>query len=303
MAINAASTIPSTDRALALVLGSFTVLVWAGTPAGFVYAVQGFDAYAAGALRTAFAAPIAVIALMTFAKVRWRTFFQRDVMLLLLIAGAGGYGLYPILLAEAIARTSTGHAGLILAVLPIQTAAIAFALDRERPGRLWMVGVAIAAAGQAVLFLYDDGGNGATLEGDLICLVSTLFAAAGYIAGSKLGAKLGFAAGTFACIFVGAVTLSPIIILTVPHIDWGGVPSTAWAGVAYLSLMSVIFGYMAWYAALAKGGVQSVAPLQFAQPLITLVIGVVLFQEVITLNVVIAAAMILSGVWLTRRRS
>ena len=303
MATPIAISTTAADKALALMLGSFTILIWAGTPAAFVYAVHGFDAYAAGALRTAIAAPIAIIALMTFAKVRWSALLQRDVMVLLLIAGAGGYGLYPILLAESVARTSTGHVGLILAILPVQTTAIAFALERKIPGRLWLVGVVIAVIGEAVLFLYDDGGKGATLEGDLMCLGSTLFAASGYIAGSKLGAKLGFAAGTFACILVGAITLSPVLLFVVPHIDWSGVPEVAWAGIAYLSILSVILGYMAWYAALAKGGVQSVAPLQFAQPIITLVIGVVLFQEVITTNVVVAAAMILCGAWLTRRPS
>lgn len=291
------------DAAFGVALGCFAVLVWSATPAAFAFANQGFDPLLSGALRTVLAVPIAVLALLLLAGRGVRMPFDREGVGLLAVAGIGGFAVYPLVFSVGIDMTSTGHVGLILAILPVQTAGLAFVMQRQMPGRSWLIGVAVAVAGEAVLFLGTevDPNSSATLAGDFVVLGSTVFAAAGYLAGARLGARMGFVGGAFACILTGGVCLLPLIVALAPSVDPGAVPAVALGGLGYLCVMSVILGYMAWYAGLAKGGVHRVAPLQFVQPLLTVALGVILFAETVGATTAIAAVLILSGVWLTRR--
>jgi len=62
-----------------------------------------------------------------------------------------------------------------------------------------------------------------------------------------------------------------------------------------------ILGYAAWYWSLKEGGVVRMAPLQFTQPLISLLFAVLLFAEAITPAIMVAAVTILAGIAITRR--
>lgn len=44
----------------------------------------------------------------------------------------------------------------------------------------------------------------------------------------------------------------------------------AWAGFGYVCIVSMLLGFFAWYAGLARGGVARASQVQLAQPLLTL---------------------------------
>jgi drug/metabolite transporter (DMT)-like permease len=68
-----------------------------------------------------------------------------------------------------------------------------------------------------------------------------------------------------------------------------------------LALFSSLLAYVAWYWALAGGGVGRISTLQFLQPLVTLGLAILLFSETLTPGLLVSGAAILFGVAIARR--
>jgi drug/metabolite transporter (DMT)-like permease len=75
----------------------------------------------------------------------------------------------------------------------------------------------------------------------------------------------------------------------------------AYGGIAYAAFVTSILGYVAWYWALSKGGIARISTIQFGLPVVSLVLAVFILDETITLPILIAAAVILSGIWIVQR--
>jgi len=170
------------------------------------------------------------------------------------------------------------------------------------PGGLWWVGVALAFAGEAVLVgLRDAGGGEATLTGDLLAFAAGGAVAGGYVAGSRLSPVIGTWSVTAWGAAIGAGLMLPVTTALSLRLDWSGAGTAAWAATLYLAIFSSLLAYVAWYWALAAGGIVRISLLQFVQPIVTLILAVLLFGETMTLPLLLSAAIILSGVGIARR--
>jgi len=72
--------------------------------------------------------------------------------------------------------------------------------------------------------------------------------------------------------------------------------------VIFLATVTSIVGYVGWYWALARGGIQRIATIQFLQSISGLILAAWLLGEEFTLPLVIASIAILAGVTITQRR-
>jgi drug/metabolite transporter (DMT)-like permease len=66
-------------------------------------------------------------------------------------------------------------------------------------------------------------------------------------------------------------------------------------------LLVTIVGYALWFYALGEAGAAAVAPLQFLQTVVGVVIAVSLLGEAISLNAIVSGTLIVFGVWMARR--
>ena len=92
----------------------------------------------------------------------------------------------------------------------------------------------------------------------------------------------------------------PITLVTVLAGDLSG-GADAWAGFAYVSLVSMFLGFFAWYAGLARGGIARIGQVQLAQPVLTLLWAALLLGEDVTPGMVAAALIVLACVVATQR--
>ncbi|MDD9877347.1 MAG: EamA family transporter [Magnetovibrio sp.] len=123
----------------------------------------------------------------------------------------------------------------------------------------------------------------------------------GYVTGSRLAPHIGaWGANFWALLAAGALQL-PLLFMLPMSVDWAALTYAGWGGLLYLVLLVGILGYTAWYWALSKGGVVRMAPVQFAQPLVSLVIAVALFSETMTMPLTVAAVLILAGIIIARK--
>jgi drug/metabolite transporter (DMT)-like permease len=282
-----------------LAIGWAAVLLWGGSPIATRLAVLGIDPASVGILRTLLAAllalPLALLLGLKLPRVR------REWALMLATA-LGCFVLFPILFSIGVRHTTASHAALVHASTPLFTGVIAALLERRWPGRWWWVGVAVALVGEGLLIGLGRGFEepGVSVYGDLIVFAACVAVAFGYVAGGSLTQSLGSLAVTFWGVVIAALFAFPGALL-VPWSALAQAPPSALGGLAYLVLISSVVGYIAWNWALAHGGIGRTGVLQFAQPVLSVVLAVLFLGESLTASVIFSAAVILAGVAIARR--
>ena len=219
---------------------------------------------------------------------------------MLLLSGFCGFVGFPVLFTLGIAHTSANHASMILASLPIFTGAIALLWDKRIPKPLWWLGCTVALAGEFLLIGSDNTqASESTVYGDMLVLVSNLFASLGYVVGGRLQQQGYPATGTT---FWGAAIFSLLLLPIGIYFGATGAVAEAsvasWLAIAYLAIGVTIVGYVCWYWALGKGGIARVGLLQFLQPISGVILAWILLAEYVDLNFLLSSAIILFGVWI-----
>jgi drug/metabolite transporter (DMT)-like permease len=222
---------------------------------------------------------------------------------LLLVSGFCGFIAFPLLFTLGVNLTTANHATMILAILPVLTGAIAQFWDRQRPRASWWLGCAIAFAGE-VLLLYDPAAASgrASVEGDLLIWISTLFASLGYVSGARLQ-RSGYSARgtTFWGVGLFALLLLPTLPLIVNLNALANAGLYAWSGLLYQAIGVTVVAYILWYWALGTGGIARVGLLQFLQPVSGVMLAWLILAENISLIFLLASSIIMVGVILAFR--
>jgi len=272
------------------------LLFWSGTAIANKIAVAQIDPSSAGILRSMLAGLIAGGLALAFRLPFPRKAGQRG---LLLVSGISSFAVWPMLMSLGLGTTTAGHAALIMAMLPAFTGLIAAAADRAWPRASWWGGVALAAIGTFALIFYRDGGalagEQASITGDLIILAGVVVCALGYVCGGKLSPVIGTWATTFWGLAAATVVTIPTLAVLAHRTDWAAVDSTGWLAIAYMTFLSSLAGYAAWFWALGHGGIARIGSWQLAMPVTTLAAAGVVLGEAITWPIIVSGLAILAG--------
>ncbi|MEM7207991.1 MAG: DMT family transporter [Pseudomonadota bacterium] len=282
---------------LSIVLAAlFAVVLWGASAVAAKIAVVTLSPISVALLRTiigGFAALfVAVIMRVPFPA-------TREQRCLVALSGFCGFVGFPILFTIGVKLTSANHASMILATLPIFTGAIAMAWDQKHPQRIWWIGCAVALAGEAWLISSTDSSNGqqSSVAGDMLVLLSNVFASLGYVVGGRLQ-RSGYAATgtTFWGAAIYAVVLLPFLPFVSGSVELSAASTQSWLAVLYLAIGVTIVGYICWYWALGKGGIERVGLMQFLQPVSGIILAWLLLGETINAQFIFASVLIFLGV-------
>lgn len=279
------------------------MLVWGATPIMTRVALDDLEPLVVATLRTVVAGLLAV-PLLVQARVRLPS--TRATRRLVGVAGLAGFVVFPVVYTVGQERTSGLHGVMILAALPIFTGLYASLVTRSRPRRAWLVGSVVALAGEAVLIggRAAGGGSGgdASLAGDLIVLGAALIVSAGYVAGAMLPPRgVPSAAATYWGVALGALVLAPLGAALLATDGWPDASATAWGAVLFLAVVTSILGYIGWYWALDRGGIQRIATFQFLQPLSGFALAALVLGDSVTAPIAVGSALIVAGIALAQR--
>jgi drug/metabolite transporter (DMT)-like permease len=275
-------------------------VIWGLTPAVTKLAVGEVDPVSAGFLRTVIVGPFCLVVAL-FAKLQLPP--SASGWGQLIGSALGCYIAFPVLFTLGQVDTTTSHAALIIAMMPISIGFFAATAERRMPSRGWWMGSGMAFCGILILVgsRFGHAEPGVTLLGDLLCLASAICGSAGYIAGSRLTAVIGTWGTTFWGLAFSGV-LSTVVILVVPTpTDWSTVSTFGYATIAYLAIFGSILGYVAWYWALARGGAVRIGPIQFLLPVIALTVAVLGLGELLTVPLIISTVAIVGGIAVAQR--
>ncbi len=261
--------------------GGIGVLAFSFTVIFTRVAVVQLDPLFVGAGRAVVAAAIAAVAL---AVTRSRMPSARQAARLAIVGGGVVLG-FPLLTSFALTSAPASHGAVVIAVLPAATAMAAVLRTRERPGRAFWIAAAIGAV-VAVVFAVGGSGGGGLRATDLLLLGAVVAAAAGYAEGGVLSREL----GAWQTISWALVLASPVMIgLTLVAAIRTPIDAdpTAWGSFAYLAVVSMFLGFVAWYRGLAIGPMARVSQLQLAQPVLSLGWAALVLGEPLTLATVV----------------
>ncbi|HLN63026.1 MAG TPA: DMT family transporter [Symbiobacteriaceae bacterium] len=212
---------------------------------------------------------------------------------------AGGVVLgFPLLTAVAMRSLPASHGAIVLGLLPLFTAGAAAFRGGERPSlRFWLASL----AGSSVVVGFGVSlGAGGLQWADLALLGAVLAAAVGYAEGARLAREIGgWQVISWALVLAAPVLFVPAVLLAARH----GLSASAqaWAGFAYVGVVSQFLGFIPWYKGLALGGTARVSQLQLLQPFLTILASAALLGEQITLATLLAGLLVVGTVAVGKR--
>ncbi len=216
----------------------------------------------------------------------------------LAIVGVGVVVGFPLFSSLALQSRTSAHSAVIVGLLPIATALFAVARASERPTpRFWLASIAGLVA---VLVFAAAQGAGGPQASDALLLLAVILGGLGYAEGGALARDLGGWRTICWALVLSAPVMAPLAVAAGATGDLHG-GADAWAGFAYVSLVSMFLGFFAWYAGLALGGVARVGQVQLAQPVLTLGWAALLLGESVGVGTVAAALAVLACVVATQR--
>jgi drug/metabolite transporter (DMT)-like permease len=242
------------------------------------------------------AVPAALLGLLVIAAYR-RLPRRRDLPAVLVCAAGVVFG-FPLLSALAMRTVDASHGAVVLAVLPLLTAAAGAVLVGERPSaRFWLWAVLGSVAVLAFALLRSRGG---LALGDLYLVAAALLAAIGYAVGGRLSRE---APGLLVIAWALAASLPVLLAIGLfawPSLDLDAGP-VAWACFVYVAVMSQFLGFFFWYRGLALGGIARVGQVQLFQTFFTLGASALLLGERLDALTLGFALLTCAFVWLARR--
>jgi drug/metabolite transporter (DMT)-like permease len=265
---------PSAARR-ALLLGLLGVVIFGLTLPATRLAVAELDPLFVTAGRSLLAGALASITLLW---ARPQPPLRREWLRLAAFAVFSIIG-FPLLMAIAMQHAPAAHGAVVLAVLPLLTAATGAMVAGERPS-LGFWACSMAGTGAVVAYsLLTANGSGELRWADLLLALAAFCAAMAYALGGEMARRIGgWEVISWALVFSSPAMLA-LVLLSGP-INWSAGP-WAWAGFAYVSVFSMFLGFFAWNKGLAMGGIAKVGQLQLLQPFVALAAAAAVLGETV----------------------
>lgn len=252
--------------------GFLGVLIFSGSLPATRLAVADIDPLFLTFCRAAIAGALAGALLLLFRQPRPA---KSDLFPLLIVALGVVVG-FPLLTALALQYVTSAHAIVFIGLLPLSTAIFGVIRGGERPRfAFWLFSIAgsILVAGFA---LWQDESSSAI--GDAFMLASIVVCGLGYAEGARLSRGLGNWQVISWALALSLPIMLPLSIYYRPG-SWAAIGDPALFSLAYVSLFSMLIGFVFWYRGLAQGGIAAVGQLQLLQPFFGLLLAAILLKE------------------------
>ena len=264
------------DRtAIGWINGFLGMLIFSGSLPATRAAVADFDPVFLTVARASIAA---ILAGMVLAIFRQRRPERHDIGPLIITAFGVIIG-FPLLTALALQHITAAHSIVFIGLLPLATAIFAVLRGGERPKpAFWL----FSTIGSALVmgFALAQGITAAPI-GDILMLAAVIVCGLGYAEGARLSRRL----GGWQVISWALVISLPVMLVIAAYVwppNWAGIGEPAWIGLVYVSVFSMLVGFVFWYRGLALGGIAAVGQLQLLQPFFGLGLAATLLGEPVT---------------------
>jgi drug/metabolite transporter (DMT)-like permease len=252
--------------------GLLGVIIFSGSLPATRVAVGDFTPLFLTSARAVIAALLGVALLLALREKRP----DRADLLPLAVVALGVVIGFPLLTALALQHITAAHSIVFIGLLPLATALFGVIRGGERPRTPFWLFSGVGAASVAGFALANSGFG--SLVGDLLMVAAVVSCGLGYAEGARLSRRLGGWQVISWALVVALPVMALIAALTLPEV-WTGIGGPAWLGLAYVSVFSMLVGFVFWYRGLALGGIAGVGQLQLLQPFFGLALAGLLLGE------------------------
>lgn len=259
--------------------GLLGVIIFSGSLPATRVAVADFEPLFLTSARAVIAALLGAIFLFGFRQKRPA---RGDILPLTVVASGVVVG-FPLLTALALQHITAAHSIVFIGLLPLATALFGVLRGGERPRPAFWLFSVVGAATVAGFALSQSGGG--AFAGDLLMVAAILLCGLGYAEGATLSRRLGGWQVICWALLLSLPVMAVITLFNLPS-SWSGIGLPAWISLAYVSVFSMLVGFVFWYRGLALGGIAGVGQLQLLQPFFGLILAAVFLHEPIALTMI-----------------
>ncbi len=281
--------IPPNTSTQGWINGLIGVVIFSGSLPATRLAVMEFDPVFLTMLRATLAALVGLLLLGCF-KVKRPAGRQWAALAIVSLGVVIGF---PLLTALALQYVTSAHSIVFIGLLPLATAVFGVLRGGERPRPVfWLFSI----LGSALVMGYAVAqGLSAAPAGDVLMLLAVLVCGLGYAEGATLSRSLGgWQVICWALMVALPVTAALSLILAPPSLT--GISLPAWLSLGYVSLFSMLIGFVFWYRGLAQGGIAAVGQLQLLQPFFGLALAAGLLHEQVSLGMLLVTLAVIGCV-------
>jgi drug/metabolite transporter (DMT)-like permease len=265
--------------------GLLGVIIFSGSLPATRVAVGGFTPVFLTSARAVIAALLGAVLLLALRQ----TWPERRDLVPLTITAFGVVVGFPLLTALALQHITSARSIVFIGLLPLATAIFGVVRGGERPKPMFWLFALIGAALVAGFALIHS--EPASLTGDLYMIAAILVCGLGYAEGAHLSKRLGGWQVISWALVLSLPVMAALGLATLPN-TWNGISGGAWIGLAYVSVFSMLVGFVFWYRGLALGGIAGVGQLQLLQPFFGLALAGLLLGEPIAWSMIAVTALV-----------
>jgi drug/metabolite transporter (DMT)-like permease len=222
-----------------------------------------------------------------------------------LLLGFNGIFVHQLLQVNGLASTSATNTGWMVALIPGFTALLARLFMQEAFGLARITGLMLALIGTLLVVSRGEIGSGViglpATRGDLLVFLGAINWAIFSVLSKRVLANYSPAFAMTVTMSLGWLMLLPLFILSTGWRELPALSVEGWLALLFLGLLSSGVAYIFWYDALDAASAGQVASFLYLEPLITLVIAMLILNEIPTMTTLVGGGLILAGVWLVNQ--
>lgn len=199
----------------------------------------------------------------------------------------------------AVVHTSVTNATVLANTTPVFVVLAGWLFFKERVGRIFIVGMAVAVSGSAIMMSQSVSMSAGTLQGDISAIGGAIFYAGYVLTLSRARQRASIIATT--AIGGGASAIMLLILGLVLHDPFLPQTLNGWFVILGIAVLVQVGGQMLIATSLSHLSAGLVATMFLSQPLIPGFTAWLLFDEGVTVYQVIGAVALLAGLEISRR--
>ena len=274
--------------------GLVGVMIFSGSLPATRVAIGGFTPLFLTSARAVIAALLGIALLLVLRQKRP----ARDDLVPLAIVALGVVVGFPLLTALALQHITSAHSIVFVGLLPLATALFGVLRGGERPKPAFWLFSVIGGLSVAGFALAQSGF--ASITGDLLMVAAIIACGLGYAEGATLSRRLGGWQVISWALVLALPVMAIIALATLPG-AWAAISGPEWLGLFYVSVFSMMIGFVFWYRGLALGGIAGVGQLQLLQPFFGLALAALLLGEPVAWSMVAVTGLVVLCVFGAKR--
>jgi drug/metabolite transporter (DMT)-like permease len=226
---------------------------------------------------------------------------ERKDKIRIAFASVFGIAINQIMFFEGLNLTSTINSAIIMTINPILVLLLTLLILKERITLLKVIGIISGIAG-ALIIIFGSASNSSKLSsitGDIFILINAASFAYFLVLIQPIMKKYSAITVSYWLFLFGSIIVSPICVWDFSETTFELFTTGAWYSLIYIILGTTVLGYVLYIYALKNLSPVITSSYIYSQPLIASFVAILIGQDSLTAQKIIASILIFGGVYLT----